>query len=834
MMAGLDILNGFVSKVISDCIDISINAIKKADRNRKSKNQTLQTRIYQVTVDALNVFPYNKYKKNEKVYDAAECILKELKKGNSDYKESVRMGLNMISLEVTGDKCEEFLGLLHDEICREENRDLAIEHIVHQGERINEQQQQMDRYMQEAFEENRKYEKEILEEVCGVKFLIKEMNGEKGYKTDNKIPIVNRVNEYADRWNENVFLNNFNEEDENAGVNIKLEDIYRIECLPHYIWKTNTEPSNELEKLLMKYINKINGKKMLLILGQPGIGKSTLITWIMANLVEKREDILVYQFANDLGSINWQSENILNDIFGVMGLEYDKLENKILILDGFDEIYVGEDRERILNKLQQELKRRNVLINFSLIITCRQNYIYNMRNIECDYITLQEWNQAQIDIFCRAYWETCESMISEVKIQKILEKEHIFGIPLILYMILALDITIEKSSSIVDIFDQIFSLKKGGIYDRCYDAEHRINKPEIKRNIHQVSQKIAFWIFENNNDKAFIYQKNFKEICEIVVSEANDKSEEIQSDTLIGSYFKIKYCEGVGTDELQFVHRSIYEYFVATFFFESINKLTSKEEVAGKLGELLKDGHLTIQMCEFIKYKFSCMKEYYISDMIKKIFRMMLKDGMSYYMKGKYKDIVVREMNIFSNMLEIVHLWNHRLEDVDSKIAYYLNYNHLYMLNLKGTILRGAHLRRVNLAGADLSGADLIGADLIGADLREANLRGAILSGVDLVGADLVGADLSGADLSGAYLIGANLIGTDVYGVYFRGVKIERANLNGIHLGETDLNGANLNEVVFDEEQVKWLCEKYELKNSRVYLFETREIISYKEYLIRN
>ncbi len=33
MMAELDILNGFVGKVISDCIDISISAIKKADKN---------------------------------------------------------------------------------------------------------------------------------------------------------------------------------------------------------------------------------------------------------------------------------------------------------------------------------------------------------------------------------------------------------------------------------------------------------------------------------------------------------------------------------------------------------------------------------------------------------------------------------------------------------------------------------------------------------------------------------------------------------------------------------------------------------------------------------
>ena len=345
MMTELDILNGFAGKIISDCIDISINAIRKADKNRKPKNQTIETRIYQVTVDALNAFPYNKYKREEKVYDAAESILKKLKEGNGNYKESVRVGLNMLSAGITGDICEDFLRLLCCEIHKKENIDLAIGHIIHQGERINEQQQQMDRYMQEEFEESHKNEKEILKEVSGVESLIKEMNGEKGYKTNNKISIVNRADEYAQRWNENVFLNDFNEEDDNAGANIKLSEIYIEKCLPHYIWKTNKRSKDTLRNLLAKYIINVNEKKMLLILGQPGIGKSTLITWIMANLVENMEQILVYQFASDFGKVDWQSNNILDEIFKAIGYSYRELEGKTLIFDGFDEIQINSNRE---------------------------------------------------------------------------------------------------------------------------------------------------------------------------------------------------------------------------------------------------------------------------------------------------------------------------------------------------------------------------------------------------------------------------------------------------------------------------------------------------------
>ena len=40
---------------------------------------------------------------------------------------------------------------------------------------------------------------------------------------------------------------------------------------------------------------------------------------------------------------------------------------------------------------------------------------------------------------------------------------------------------------------------------------------------------------------------------------------------MIGNYFKItKHYRGIGTDELCFIHRSIYEYFVVVYFFESL------------------------------------------------------------------------------------------------------------------------------------------------------------------------------------------------------------------------------------------------------------------------
>ena len=53
-------------------------------------------------------------------------------------------------------------------------------------------------------------------------------------ENDNKIdlpkrePVKSRTKEYADKWNQNMFLNDFDKRDENAGVNVKLSEVYSL------------------------------------------------------------------------------------------------------------------------------------------------------------------------------------------------------------------------------------------------------------------------------------------------------------------------------------------------------------------------------------------------------------------------------------------------------------------------------------------------------------------------------------------------------------------------------------------------------------------------------
>ena len=812
-ITGEMIISGFISKIISDVVDIPENLIKKAikdaDKKKRDRNQSIETRIYQVTIDAIKEFTQKDYKGQEVLYDAAESIIRGFKNSNSNI-EAVRVGLKMLVSQVTSETCEEFLKILCHVICMDENDILYKEIILIQGGQTFEA-------VREGFDVSNKNDEETHRKLD---YLIEKEMQDAKYST--KRPIENRVDEYAKRWEKNVFLNNFNMRDKNAGVNIALKEIYLEEHLPHYKWKSNDEESADLKGLLSEHIVDNDEKKMLLILGQAGIGKSTLITWIMANLIEKKENILVYQFASVLENIDWQGNDILNDIFKRLGLRYDELESKVLILDGFDEIHASSGKEKILNQIYYSLNEMSYLKQISLIITCRENYIDELRKVKCDHITLQTWNDEQIISFCKIYGSKSKRSILQNNLDMMLENKKVFGIPLILYMVLALDISIERNTSLVDIYDKIFAVDGGGIYDRCindlsYGKEHRIN--EVKQQIHQVSQRIAFWIFESNSGKAVIPRIEFRKICDIVMKEAEEKAEDIQSDVLIGSYFEpIKYYEGIGTDELQFVHRSIYEYFVSIYFFESMRNLTSKEELARELGVLLKYGYLSEQMLVFLKYKFDDIKKYNLASVILETFQMMLRDGMTYHIGMPCKNAIECELNIFDNMLKAVHLWNYKLGEVDKKIVSYIKCENPYFLNLSGIILNGVNLSNADLCGANLSEADLNESDLSRANLNEADLSGASLKGADLSKACLFRTSLSGADLREADLTNADLVMTQLTG----------ANLEGV-----DLSEAKLIKTLFDEEQIDILQQEYDLSKAFVYLSEMDEIVDYKEYCFR-
>ena len=658
-------------------------------------------------------------------------------------------------------------------------------------------------------------------------------NSEKGREPERKKRLPDRTEEYSSKWNENMFLNDFDEDDDNAGVNIRLSELYQ---LPFYRLKENKKDISELQQRLERCTNTTERKRrMLLILGQPGMGKSTLITWF-ADKYKKKQDqnkreLLVYRFIDF--NIDWsfngngERKSVDSAILESLNMEKEDLNGKILILDGFDEVAVS-NRTAVLNQLYNAWTADAHIKDFALLITCRENYIEDLSRLSFPYITLQPWNENQIESFCSKYELLTKSRISEPAINKMKEMKNIFGIPIILYMTLALEITVREESSVVEIYDQIFSLA-GGIYDRSlkkdasirWDDEHRITR--VKKQIHQFSREISMWMFENNPQKAAIPRQEYEKIRDNIFEKENCIDELQKRDVLIGNYFqRVRYYDGVDTEQLTFVHRSIYEYFVAETIYsegrEAIVEMTveAQEKFAGMLGYRLKAGRIDYNIGQYLKTKVNMLLETLSKEKRNKFYAWveetvgkMLDMGMLYFTEKnikEYKNVIEKEMKCFLNLLHILRLFLdfsdriYILEEAKQRqIRLYIRY--LTSLTSEGADIV-VDLSKIDLHGTNLNGADMFGVNLSSGNLQrislsEAYLRGAILNSADLSWANLRGAVLSRAEMIAANLSNANLSNTNLRGVFFN-----NADLRGINLDGTELNETVIDQSIWEREDV--------------------------------
>ncbi len=835
--------DAIVSKVVNDCVDITKEKIKKANNNRRDK--TVESRIYQFTVDVLNNMTcshYEKEKKMDTIYDTVEKLLNSVKTAENVVEEKIVAILKPLKFVGTTneDILQNFEEAFYKEITRKSNQDLVV--IIGLKNSFNNKKNTLILLYKSD---------ETIERLSKIEQMLQAISENKVYshKEKENHEIISETKKYLDRWNSNMFLNNPNKRDKNPCIAIKLKEVYFDSQLPHYTWKDSKDIETDLKDLLSEYIIEDN-EKMLLILGQPGIGKSTLITWITANY--SNDNILVYTFSS-LEDLVWQKQNnnddIVDTIVKKLNLSYQELENKILVLDGFDEVNINSSaRSNILNKVYSSWKSNILLKNTLLIITCRENYIQNIDKLRCTYITLQAWDEQQIDNFCNLYQEKTKIEISQDTRYNILKNKEILGIPLLLYMTLALNITIENEGSMVDVYDKIFALD-GGIYDRCINnieygnsGIHRISI--IKKQIHKLSRKIAIWMFEHEPVNAFIPITEYHRFCNNLDEELKNAQNEsnffTKDDILIGSFFKlIKHCEGNDTNQLYFVHRSIYQYFVAETIFSSIKYASktltddSQKSLAKNIVQYLKIGEIGTDatICDFLKRKTLKLYQKFGEEKQKNFYEWldnsvcrMIKVGMFYYTRGNisdYKNIIKKELTCFENLITIINLFldicNRKfiLQNVNMEMfsryiflliskekkhnlsRMYLNSIRLININLREANITKSNLESANLEGAILKGANLESANLENAiladtNLEGANLKGAILMNVDLEGANLKDANLKDANLKHVFLENADLTDADLEGTNLESAILIEANLKGANLKDANLKDANL------------------------------------------
>lgn len=824
------VFSGFVSKAVNDVVDISKGKIKKAIDDKNTSGQSLESQIYHVIVNVLHKITCNQYENNpDKIYEVAEKLLKDYQSNNSNDIMVIKSSLKIFYSYVEDEKCIEFKKFLYQEISKKENVELYHQILL----LLLEQKNTYDSIEIRQLKEKLDIVIQILNE--------KDLSHKEQDIVDNTEKFKNNKKlHYIDIWNSRLFLHLDNDERP-----LTLSDAFIV---PDY---RNHEPiegiefskNDTLDDVIDEFIN-YDRTSTMLITGVPGIGKTSIVARI-ANNYKNDDNVIILRFRD------WEIEELgtglLKAIYNTLECKKKDLDNKVLILDGFDEIKALDIRDRLLINFFYNI---DDLQNFKCIITSRPHYI-NYNYFE-NVFEVQKFDVKKITDFYQEITGN-QLLIDKDKIESNLD---VLGIPVILYMAIMSGINIAEESTKPELYNRIFA-EKGGIFDKFYYKGKRydngtqiLKHPENIKKYLKFLRDVAFKMFEKKN---LSLQKGEYEVPELELDFQEKKISILE--------FPIKYLFEKTEFNIEFIHKSIYEYFVSEYIFkricETIDK--SKEELASFLGNLLKNNDLTSEILEFLQYKVRNDKlkdSFYI---IKETFDLMLQDGMTYYTGKCFKNVIDCEMNIFAKMLEIIHLWdckelkfNFIFKYIKCNLDSKLNFSEMQLCealtkktNLRNADLIGANLRNADFRNADfrdvyLRNAYLRNADLTNANLIRVNLRGADLIDTKLIGAKLIGAKLRGVDLITADLTNANLTNADLTNADLRGANFRNADLNGADLNGTDLRGAileeanlygaNLERAIFDESQIEYLKEKYNLQGARVSIKEPEELITYEEY----
>jgi len=542
--------SGCISKVINDGKDYSWSKIKSVIKDRHDQN--ISTKICRVIEKSLNIVTDNAYKNSDKLYDAIEKIFNNFKNHN-DTLESVKCGLNVLGAEASDQRCENFLEKFYEGIRRDDDlykaimMDLELKEIKI-SQKINEK---IDRNHVELAEKLHSIRESSIEEKIDAGKL----------KFQN-----NKKQDYINLWNSRLFLHLDNDERPLTLADAFIMPDYKIyKCIK----RIKFFEEDTLDIIISKFIN-YNKTATMLINGEPGIGKSSITSWI-ADEYKADDRFIILRFRD------WRHKDLVNglmeNIYEILNCSKSDLEDKILIIDGFDEIKSISIRNELLNDFLNDVLD---IDNFKCIITSRPSYI-NFEDFQI-VLKLLPFNVSKIEQFyCKIMGIKLMDQIMDC------ENVNVLGIPVILYMAIMSDIDITNDVTKPELYSRIFA-EKGGIFDKfCVEGigyDKGMQPFRVKENIEkylEFLQEVAFAMFEN--DKLLLPEEEY-DIPDL----------KFQGHYLSVLEFPIKYLfENTETD-IEFIHKTIYEYFISEYIYNVISKeLFTNEE---KLVQCFFDNHI--------------------------------------------------------------------------------------------------------------------------------------------------------------------------------------------------------------------------------------------------
>lgn len=460
-------------------------------------------------------------------------------------------------------------------------------------------------------------------------YLISLMQNYQSYSlgTDSPLEHIRSDNkQYYEMYRTSLFL-----DQENPLVtleNLYVEPFVKEENIPIFEYLFNWLKSND---------------HCLLLYGEAGIGKSCLTSKLVDNACHSKSGSMNPEKAPVLAvalrdhceifksiQFDYSAKDVLLKLFGINDLHL--LENKLIILDGYDElnVLIPRFKEHMAGKFLENLgiACHNMHLNIHIIVTSREGY-FSFKNFnECYFnIATLYWKESNVEQWCNKYSkykpeiaDWCSRFLVQYReLPRNNEKDRRFEIlciPFILYLSSNSRIDLEQNHTLCQIYDYSFRtllLRKHGKdlvgaerLDTCLtDKQHQIVFWQYAKelayqmfllNVLSLSETNEFDLeYEYRRDDNFGYYNYYLDSISETPGIKRAKSRTIkiiqeahgfrisEQDLNTAEFLALfSFANGYGDRGIAFAHKTVYEYFTAIKIFEDYFALFNNPQFISK------------------------------------------------------------------------------------------------------------------------------------------------------------------------------------------------------------------------------------------------------------
>lgn len=341
--------------------------------------------------------------------------------------------------------------------------------------------------------------------------------------------------------------------------------------------------------------------KNILIIGKPGSGKSTYLTYLYKKCISPQKSIINFLFRRYFFIVRASlfSTTPSNEVFEILKKHKSRyLTLKYIFLDGIDEMKI-EDFSSLI-EIIETLQRKNVYF----IATCRKEDHEVLKKINSTYTSLfdeifelKDWGNQQINSYIQNYKKISNNTSFEVQINNYINKKEFHDFFLTPLELSLLSFIIDNSNSrnvkINNQFDLYEQFIRHWIIRECLKIDNKNDKKKCVENTITILSDISRRLFKE--EKIYYNDEKIKNYFD------NEYS--------IKFFFNaiVMYVDDTDSRLLcGFYHKNFQDYFLACYFFEKILTKTNELGIEAIYSLEIRYNHTVTR---FIKSKFELLSQ---------------------------------------------------------------------------------------------------------------------------------------------------------------------------------------------------------------------------------